>query len=182
MKPIRYLLLLPLLFWLAGCRPAIQVTTEPAPDFRLSEYKTFAFFDMDAASEQGIGQAYATELAYLQQAIAAQLKQRGLEQTTSDPDLLVNLGIVVKEKVQTRETNILTDPPQYIGQRRYTWRSREIEVGRYQEGTVSVDFVNNERNELVWQGTAEAVLKSEPAKVQEQLQRGMAKLLQDIPL
>ncbi len=178
---MRYLLFLFLVFWLAGCRPAIQVATEPAPDFRLSQYKTFAFFDMDAASEKGIGQAYPSELGYLRQAIARQLKQRGLTQTNANPDLLINLGIVVEEKIQTRETNILTDPPQYIGQRRYTWRSREIEVGRYQEGTVSVDLVNSARNELVWQGTAEAILKSKPAKLQEQLHRGVAKMFRDVP-
>ena len=32
---------------------------------------------------------------------------------------------------------------------RYTWRSREVEVGRYREGTVSVHLVDSDRNELV---------------------------------
>lgn len=172
--------ILPLLLLLAACSPAIEVTTEPAAEFQLSDYKTFDFYEVDASGD-GLGDAYQPQIDYLKQEVAEQLSKRGLTRATSEPDLLVNLGVVVEEEVQTRETNIRSDPPQYIGQRRYTWRSKEVEVGRYKEGTVSVHLVDSDRNELVWQGTAETLLRSKPDKLQEQITKGMEKLFSLVP-
>lgn len=180
MKTSCFQYILPLLLLLAGCAPAIQVNTEPAPDFRLGEYSTFAFYDVDASGE-GLGANYQPQVQYLQQKIAEQLVARGLAPSNTNPDLLINLGVVVNEEVQTRETNIISDPPIYIGQRRYTWRSKEVEVGRYREGTVSVHLVDNDRNELVWRGMAEAILKSKEAKLQEQIARGVEEMFREIP-
>ncbi|GAB3532041.1 hypothetical protein GCM10027443_15230 [Pontibacter brevis] len=156
------------------------MNTEPAPGFQLSNYNTFAFYEVEASGE-GLSPAYRTQVQYLQQAISDQLEARGLTQSTSEPDLLINLGIVVTEEVQTRETDIRSDPPNYIGQRRYTWRSREVEVGRYREGTVSVHLVDNERNELVWRGRAEAILQRKQAKLQEQIVEGVEEMFRGIP-
>ncbi|RDV15814.1 DUF4136 domain-containing protein [Pontibacter diazotrophicus] len=180
MKTFYLQYIVPALLFLVGCSPSIQVNTEPAPGFQLSNYNTFAFYEVDASGE-GLTPAYRTQVQYLQQAISDQLEARGLTQTTSDPDLLINLGIVVTEEVQTRETDIRSDPPNYIGQRRYTWRSREVEVGRYREGTVSVHFVDNERNELVWRGRAEAILQRKQAKLQEQIVEGVEEMFQELP-
>lgn len=168
------------LLLLASCSPVIEVATEPAANFQLSDYKTFAFYEVDTSGD-GLEEAYQPQIEFMQQEIAEQLGKRGLTRTDADPDLLINLGVVVNEEVQTRETNLRSDPPNYIGQRRYTWRSKEVEVGRYKEGTVSVHLVDNDRNELVWQGTAEAILRSKPEKLQEQITRGMEKLFSLVP-
>lgn len=172
--------ILPVLFLLTGCSPSIQVNTEPAPGFQLSNYRTFAFYEVEASGE-GLTPAYRTQVQYLQQAISDKLEARGLTQSTSDPDLLINLGIVVTEEVQTRQTDIRSDPPNYIGQQRYTWRSREVEVGRYREGTVSVHLVDNDRNELVWRGMAEAVLQRKQQKLQAQIVEGVDEMFREIP-
>ena len=168
------------LLLLASCSPVIEVATAPAADFKLSDYKTFAFYEVDASGD-GLGPAYQPQVDYLQQEITKQLESRGLTRAASDPDLLINLGVVVNEEVQTRETDLRSDPPNYIGQRRYTWRSKEVEVGRYKEGTVSVHLVDSDRNELVWQGTAEAILRSKPAKLQAQIAEAMEKLFSQVP-
>ncbi|WP_242920360.1 DUF4136 domain-containing protein [Pontibacter liquoris] len=172
-----------LLFWLivaAGCTPKIVITSEPAPDFHLARYRTFAFYEV-AASGTGLEENDKPKVALLQNEIARQLQARGLQQVTQNPDLLVNIGIVVEEKVQTRQTNFVTDPPTYIGQRRYTWKSKEVEVGRYKTGTVTLDLVNPDRNELVWQGTAESILQEKDKKLQEQVAKGIQELISRVP-
>jgi hypothetical protein len=177
---IRYSTVL-LLIFMAACRPSTSITSEPAPGFSLTSYQRFAFMDVDA-SGAGLGTAYQTQVDFLQQEIARQLELRGLQAGPSEEaDLLVNLGIVVDEQVQTRNTDIISDPPRYIGQRRYTWQSREVEVGRYNRGTVSVHLVDRERNELLWQGTAERVISDNPDKLREQIAKGMEKLVGSIP-
>jgi len=41
--------------------------------------------------------------------------------------------------------------------------------------------VDSDRNELVWQGTAEAILRSKPAKLQAQIAEAMEKLFSQVP-
>ncbi|MFD2513479.1 DUF4136 domain-containing protein [Pontibacter locisalis] len=173
---IFYFLVLVFIF---GCSPVIHTSSEAAEGFDLSEYETFAFYETDA-SRSGIGAGYNTQVDYIKEEIAKQLEQRGLRRTTDNPDLLVNLGIVVRDTTQTRETNILTDPPFYVGQRRYTWKSEDVVVRRYKAGTISVHLVDHERNELVWQGAAEGAVEKKTEEVREQIQKGMEKLFKEI--
>lgn len=177
-------LVLPLYFLLlvllsVSCSPMIHTSSESAAGFNLSDYNTFAFYETDA-SRSGVGPGYSMQVSYIEEEIARQLEQRGLTRTSSDPDLLVNLGIVVKDTTQTRETNILTDPPFYIGQRRYTWKSEEVVVRRYKEGAISVHLVDSNKNELVWQGVAEGAMEEKTEKVQEQIREGMQKLFSEL--
>ncbi|PRY12756.1 uncharacterized protein DUF4136 [Pontibacter ummariensis] len=179
-QPLRLFFSFLVLLVVTGCSPAIHTNTEAVSGFNLNNYQTFGFYEVDASGD-ALGANYQQPINYLQEEIARQLEARGLTRTTTDPDLLINLGIVVDEQVQTRETSILTDPPNYIGQRRYTWKAREVEVGRYKEGTVSVHLVDKDQNELVWRGTAESILESKPAKLQEQIAQGVQKLFNALP-
>ncbi|WP_299822959.1 DUF4136 domain-containing protein [uncultured Pontibacter sp.] len=164
----------------AACSPIRVLDTEADEGFKLSNYKTFDFYEVDASGD-ALG-PYTSQLDYLKKEITQQLMQQGLQQDAAAPDLKVNLGIVIAEKVQTRETNILTDPPYYMGQRRYTWKSREVEVGRYQQGTLSLHLVDNARNELMWQGAAEGVVPDDNvAKLQKRISEGVQKLVDEIP-
>lgn len=175
-----FLLLSLLLAGMVSCSPVRVLETEADQGFQLSNYQTFDFYEVEASGNALA--PYALQLDYLKQEIADQLQQRGLTRSSTNPDLKVNLGIVVAEKVQTRQTNILTDPPYYIGQRRYTWRTREVEAGRYKQGTLSLHLVNNAENELVWQGAAEGVLPDDnTAKVQKRISEGVQKLVEKIP-
>ncbi|PKV76305.1 DUF4136 domain-containing protein [Pontibacter ramchanderi] len=165
-----------------ACSPATNIQSEPAPGFALSTYRQFAFMEVSSEVEDA-GPNYQGHIHFLKQEIAQQLEQRGLRQVEAadEADLLINLGIVVDKQVQTRETNIITDPPRYIGQRRYTWQSKEVEVGRYNVGTVSVHLVDPVQNELVWQGTAERIISDRPEKLREQIEKGIAQLVEEIP-
>ena len=175
---LKYLCLLP--FCLLACSPVKVLDTKAANNFQLSRYRTFDFYEVETGGN-ALSPAYKEQLAFLQQEMETQLSNRGLTRSSLQPDLKVNLGIVVDEKVQTRETDIRTAGPRYLGQRRYTWKSREVEVGRYKEGTLSVDLVDNARNELVWQGAAEAVVPKDASKLQSRIAEGVQKLVESIP-
>ncbi len=99
------------------------------------------------------------------------MEARGLSHSETTPELLINLGLVVEDKVQTRETNLATDPFTYSGQRNYHWEVQEIPVSTYREGSLTVHFVANPSNLLVWVGTISEVVpkkeKNKPATVQD---------------
>ncbi len=165
---------------LLACSPVRVLRTEPADNFSLSNYRTFDFYEVETGGD-ALSSEYQQGVALLKQEISSRLQARGLTQKSDDPDLRVNLGIVVNQKVQTRQTDIRSDPPNYIGQRRYTWKSREVEVGRYKQGTVSVHLVDPRKNELVWQGAAEGVVPEKKAKLQKTISQGAEALLSRIP-
>ncbi|MFD1139623.1 DUF4136 domain-containing protein [Larkinella insperata] len=176
MKILHYLGLIGLLLATGGCSSVRVVKTEPAPNFTLTNYRTFAFSDIESTGDIPQSGFYRSQIDALKKSIESELVRKGLRRVDTQPDLMMNIGIAVDEKTQTRETNIRTDPPFYIGQRRYSWRSQEVPVGQYRQGTVDVHLVDPKRNEMVWQGVVEGILPKKPEKLQKVINEGMAKL------
>ncbi|QJW92285.1 DUF4136 domain-containing protein [Spirosoma taeanense] len=143
-----------------------------------SSYRTFAFVDTNRI-EATPRDTYQAAVAQVKQAVANELARRGYQQTTDNPDLLVNLGTVVKEKTQTRPTTIY-EAPLYIGQRRYSWRSQDVPIGTYQEGTVSLHVVDAQRNALVWDVAVSSVLNQRRVTT-DQVSEAVARVFEKFP-
>jgi hypothetical protein len=168
------------LLLLSGACTTVQVKqVSPAPGFALTQYQTFGFYEISTQGEAA-DQPYIHQVGLLKTAIQHQLSAKGLRHAPANPDLLVNIGVVTTEKVQTRQTDFRTDAPRYIGQRRYSWKSEEVEVGRYKQGTVTVDLVDRERNARVWQGTVESIIPRQEARQQKTIAAGMAQLFEKL--
>ncbi|WP_114779459.1 DUF4136 domain-containing protein [Botryobacter ruber] len=163
-----------------ACSPVRVVHTDAAPGFRLGNYTSFSFYETETAGDATIIN-YSPTFDYLKSALINQLESRGLRHTATNPDLRINLGIVVVEEVQTRETDFMTDRPRYMGQQRYSWRSEEVVVDRYKEGTISIHLVDPERGEMLWQGEAEAVVPDDKKKLQKRINEGVRELLEKMP-
>jgi hypothetical protein len=91
------------------------------------------------------------------------------------PYLWINIGVVTEEKVQTRWTDI-REAPIYIGQRRYSWQSKEVEVGRYRVGTVSIDFVDAGKNQQIWEGVVQGTLTNDQKRLQTRIDKGIQQI------
>ena len=175
---IKFLMRFSFLLCLSGCSSVRVVETKAEEGFQLSDYKTFNFYQPKEEAD-GVLQQYEEELEMIKAAIASRLEEKGLSRS-QDPELLLNIGAVVEEKTQTRETNI-RDAPRYIGQRRYTWQREEIVVQEYKLGTVTVEFVDKDENMLVWRGVARGVVPEDQEELQENIEEGVEKLFQKIP-
>lgn len=152
-----------------------------ADDFAISKYKTFSFFEV-ISEGNAIGPNSETNLKLLKEAITKQMEAKGLKLSGDNPDLLVNIGVVVAEQVQTRETSFTQpgDRTYYMNQRNYSWQSQQVEVGKYREGTVIVHLVDRVKNELVWQGSAESVLPEKQKNVPALIEEAMTKLFEKV--
>lgn len=143
--------------------------------FSIASYKTFTFYEVEQTGD-AIGANYLRNLTLLKESITRQMNAKGLTLIAGTPDLLVNIGIVVTEEIQTRETNFATDRTAYMGQRNYSWNAQEIEVGRFREGTVRVHLVDRASNALVWEGSAESVVPEKQKNVEALINEAMQKL------
>ncbi|HMF72157.1 MAG TPA: DUF4136 domain-containing protein [Flavitalea sp.] len=168
-----------LLFVMAGCSTGRVVKTEKAEGVNFQNFKTFDFYKLEASGDTSSSK-FAAYTGILREAIARELTAKGYNESGGNPDLLVNIGIVVKEEIQTRETNI-REAPRYIGQRRYSWKSQEVPVGRYKSGTVTIDLVESKKNNMVWQGVLEGIIAERQKGYESDVNKAVADLFAKFP-
>ena len=175
MKAFCYILLLTSML---GCSGISIIGVDKSENFTISNYKTFDFFKIDASGD-ALSEQSKENLELLKAAITKELQAKGVSQSSTDPDLLVNIGVVVLEKVQTRETRV-GEYPTYMGTRNYSWERQDIEVGRYRDGTVTVHLVEPETKKMVWKGAAQGVLPNKQSGVPGMIDQGMKQLFEKV--
>ena len=167
-----------LLLYFTNCTPVSVVSTKKQPNTDFAAYQTYNFLDVSFKNDS-MADVNRQEVQLLKNAIARQMESLGYRQS-ADPDLWVNIGIVVEDKVQTRNTNI-QEAPVYIGQRRYHWEVEERVVDKYKQGTVTVDVVDAERRERVWEGIAAGTLTDNLKKLEKRINEAMEMLFDKYP-
>jgi hypothetical protein len=177
---------LPLLFiifvlLLSGCNSSYKILKPKQEDnFKLSDYTTFGFYDLEASGDT-IPQNFEKNTAIIKAAIAKNLQARGLDEAR-DANLKINIALSVKEQVQTRQTDFRTDGlPRYMGQRRYSWKSEEVVVGKYREGTLMIDLVDAVNNKMVWQGGSTGIIPAKSTNFEVEMNQVVKEIIDQIP-
>ena len=160
---------------LLACNATKVLDTESADGFQIGNYKTFDFFKLEARGDTSDN--FETNAASMKDAITRNLESRGLRRVDANADMLVNIGIVVTEKTQTRETTF-REAPRYMGQRRYSWKSEEIEIGTYKSGTATIHLVDANTKEMVWRGVAEGIIPKNDEKLSKAIESGVDELFE----
>lgn len=179
---VRKLPLLALALGLGACSATESVThTDSRPGLDLSSYHTYNFLDAVAPNDSAVTST-GTNIFDVKRAVARQLEARGFR-LAAQPDLLVNIGLVDHQRVQTRQANYLTDgAPYYYGQRYYHWQAGDIPVGSYREGTATIDLVGAAHRELLWQGTTNSILSGSPGRAAQQIDKSVAEVFAQFPV
>ncbi len=169
-----------LLQWvlLSSCSSVAVLHHDKSPATDFSQYKTFGFYKVDVKNETLL-RTRSEGLDLLKSNIRREMEQRGYVYDENNPDLRINLGIIMEDEVQTRETDI-RDAPVYMGTRNYYWQSEEVVVREWQKGTVVVDMVNPD-DELIWEGIVSGALVSNPGKMDKRIDEAVQKLFKKFP-
>lgn len=179
-KSLHWICPILVLILIGACSPITKVTVNPpAAKIQLTDYQTFDFSELEASGDTTSD--FHQNMELFKNMVINEMNIRGLTQNTRDPDLKINLGIVVEEKTQTRQTS-LADPGEwdYIGQRNYKWESQTVKVGTYKKGSVTLHLVDNERNEAVWVGVIEGILPDDKDKRDRAMKKGVKALFKKI--
>ena len=140
-------------------------------EFDLHKYNTFGF----TSDDEGFLNSHVNAkrgLERIKTAITMEMEERGI-QRSDNPELLLNLGVKVEEKVQTRETDIRD--MHYMGQRNYHWEVEEVPVGTYKEGTVKIDFVDSSTENMVNQAVVSGVITKNEKKMEKRINKMIKK-------
>lgn len=159
--------------YLVACAPRIAVHSDYDNKVDFHGYRTFAFSDAQDPYDPAFPM-YDNELnrQRVQEAIHRQMLARGFSYLEHDPDIMVDFHIVIKER-----TSLDTYHPD--GGR--FWRTFEVEVYDYTEGTMVVHLVDNLNKKLVWQGSAVSLLRPHATNPQERIDKATALIFETYP-
>lgn len=166
MKTLNIFLVLVLLVVLAGCSiDATKYDFEAKADF--TNLNTFDWFEVE--QETQLNQQVVKDI---KDAVNRELAAKGMRKVSENPSFLIALHI---SKQLKRDDWSLSDV-------RYgSYRTRLPQV--YEEGTMILDFVDPETKELLWRGSATAVIKSalSPEQQRRRINEIVTKILDKFP-
>ena len=181
MKSCIYAILGVAFICLSGCSTSYKLLkTKQEEGFRLSDYPTFGFYEIEASGDT-ISKNFEANVGIIKEAVARNLQAKGLDEAR-DANLKVNIALSVEEKEQTRQTDFRTDGlPRYMGQRRYSWKSEEVVVGKYRQGTLMIDLVDAANNKMVWQGGASGIIPGKSKNFEEVVNQAVSEIIGKVP-
>jgi hypothetical protein len=147
---------------IAGCAtgPKISTKTDEGADF--GTYETFGWVSQLGTDRGGYSTMTTT---YFKRAVRDEMEALGYRYVEDDPDLLVNFYTRIRDRTETYTT---PRPYATLGTGYYGYRyglytawplyAPEVETVHYQVGTATVDVVDAERRQLIWEGIAEGRL------------------------
>lgn len=145
-------------------------------DFDFGDYHTFDFAKVTIDSDSGV--AVTEEVMALKEAVKKQMLFRGITRNESSPDLRIDISGIIEKKVQTRQKNFMSDPPTYIGQRRYSWRADTLAVGQYLQSSFLIQLIDSRIEKPVWSGVIEGIMPDGAGKRKKVIHQSVRELFE----
>ncbi|MBT7426087.1 MAG: DUF4136 domain-containing protein, partial [Flavobacterium sp.] len=150
MKILKLLFLLCLVV-LTSCS-SVRVVSDYDTKVDFTSYKTFAFY------KKGIDKASVSDLdkKRIMRAVEAELLAKGFSKS-ANPDILVSIFTKSREQVNVSDNNIGIGWG--WGYNPWFYGRTNININQYTEGTLFIDFIDKNTNELIWQGIGSGAMK-----------------------
>jgi hypothetical protein len=148
-----------------GCGATVRSTVASNAD--LGKYKTWAFHS--APNQQG--QAETLSDQSIRGALKQDLAARGLtEATTGQPDFLVSYHVKQQQKFDYDT----------VGYGFYGWPGG-ADVTEYTQGTLIIDFIDPQTNQVFWRGTGSEVVNHPDSPNTAKIDKAVAKIVNKYP-
>ncbi|MCK5815124.1 MAG: DUF4136 domain-containing protein [Flavobacteriaceae bacterium] len=177
MKLFKIIYLVLLVFVVSSCN-SVQVAADYDTTVDFSKYKTYAFY------KKGIAKVDISDIdkKRILRALESELGKKGMT-PSENPDLIIS--IFAKS---TKKVNVYQDYNNYGGYYYGYWSpwyygpNYGSQVTVHEEGTLFVDFIDNKKKELVWQGIGKGALVVDDAlKKEARINEFIQKILEKYP-
>ena len=151
-----------------GCGGAtVSSDYDTSKDF--SQYKTFAWVDDSQVEASYDLQGLLHDRIHA--AVKTELEAKGLTEATENPDLLLAYHTGKQDQTQIDSWGY------------GYWGPRSVDTYTYTTGTLIIDLVDAESQQLAWRGTAEDIIDPNPSpeKSQENINKAVAKIFSKYP-
>ena len=138
---------------LAACSSGPKIFTNQSPTAEFSAYKTYNYESVLGTDERN---GYRSILSnYLIAATDREMQSRGYSKSDT-PDMVLNFYVHTKEKISTTSSPSMSTGGYYGYRSPYygAYGGYETRTTQYTEGTLNVDIVDNQKDQLAWEGVA----------------------------
>lgn len=176
----------------SGCAPIVNVQSQFDSTVNFRTYRTFAWHpaEIPTRREVGSGPQFSTLIDLrVREAVASELVKAGLNPINDElPDLLVAYDIAVDIQQETADAGTAQAGYGYGYSYWYGYRYRYGYAGvsalsntpNYPPGTLIIDLVDPDTNQLVWRGWLEAEI--DPSYIEpEKINRAVASIMAQFP-
>lgn len=161
---------------LLACATTTQVNYDHDPAYDFASLQSWDWMAEPGQVQGAAGVRSPLVEGRIREAIERNLDAKGYQRVEGgDPDFRVAFFGGADQKLDVRTTY------DYYG---YRWRTAvaRTDVRQYTEGTLIIDVVDGERNELVWRGTGVAeVYADSPDEVTQQVNQVVTEVLEGFP-
>ncbi|MCU0418080.1 MAG: DUF4136 domain-containing protein [Cyclobacteriaceae bacterium] len=162
-----------------------QVHVDYDRNVNFKGYKTYRFEPGRIIRQLGLQDTVSSLInQHVEAALSTQLRQKGLSESGTNPDLIVTFIAGAREKREIH--NYLTTPgffyPYYRFYSLNTWwgpQWNNFWVDNYEEGTLIVDIIDSKTDHLIWRGYGVAPINR--FNEEKFVERELGKLLKQFP-
>jgi hypothetical protein len=177
MKAAALITLLLLAVTLFGCS-GIEVNTDYDTNFDFSQLRTYDWISQQAPVFRDRRVDTTLFQKRLQSSVEAEMAAKGFTKHTGsgEPDFQIAYYVGTEDRVDVTTYG-------YHYPRGPYWWGGDIDVYHYRQGTLILDFVEPEKDELIWRGIATKVIDegASPEKVQRNVDEVVKKILGRFP-
>ncbi|MGB3620923.1 DUF4136 domain-containing protein [Ketobacter sp. MCCC 1A13808] len=159
-----------------GCASTPTIHTQSAPGVDISRYKTFAYISPLGTDSSEYGSLLSNKL---KAGTRAALTAKGFTYDEKNPDMLVNFTATVKQKTDVES---IPGGMGFRGGMYAPWGGyNDVYVRHYDDGTLLVDLIDAKQKQMVWQGTAKAIVHSDPKDNEIKIQQAITGMFEELP-
>ncbi|GGE07047.1 DUF4136 domain-containing protein [Psychroflexus salis] len=172
MKVLKLIPVLILFVALHGCS-SVSVAVDYDKEVSFDNYKTFAFY------KPGIDEVEISDLdkRRILRAIDRELTAKGMIKS-ENPDVLVNIFTEAEENINIYQNNFGWGWGPGWG---WGWGMPMTSVSKNVEGSLFIDLIDRNKNQLVWQGLGKGILSMEMDKKEERINEIVTEILKKYP-
>ncbi len=163
---------------LTGCASAPRVDVARSPEAHFDRYRTFSFYQpLGTDRQEGTGTILSQTL---KRSARAELEQRGYTYVTDNADLEVNFFIETRQVLHGVQRPGFGISYGMFHHNYGVWSGYDTtELHQYTEGTLHVDVIDADANQLVWEAVAVSSQPDdnfafEPGKAEQAVRRVFA--------
>ena len=138
---------------LAGCSSELNVQYNYNPTVDFSTFQTFDFFPLPSRAKTN-----PIVFDRIKEGVTRELVDRGMRQSSEDPDILVAIHTEVNQKMDVADWGYISNPYDASWRRYGSGGVGTVDAYEYSEGSLMLDFVRGADKIAIWRGIVRAVL------------------------
>ena len=168
-----------------SCAGTLRTDSKTTPNANLNQYRSYAWATPQKPDDNTpVDTRMMAPLIYMQ--AAAELKKKGMELDTIQPDAVFIFHSSIEERVKYAKAPATTYSPYFEGPGYYPGFGPPVPAGEvlpesYEQGILAFEMYDTKSRNIVWQGWAEKTLTAK-SDIQADVKRAVSSIFSRLPI